>query len=140
MDCVFCKIIAGQSPAAIVYHDDNTSAFMDIYPVAKGHILVVPKRHVVGLFDITPEECANTMRAAVMVANAIRESLKPDGLNLWQSTGRAANQSVFHFHIHLIPRWYGDGLNAPHGKSSASPQQLEATAAQIRTYLPSPNA
>ncbi len=135
MDCVFCKIIAGQSPAAIVYQNDNTIAFMDIYPVARGHILVVPKTHVAGLFDISPEQCAQTMHTAVMVANAIRESLKPDGLNLWQSTGRAANQSVFHFHVHLIPRWYGDGLSAPHGKFPTSLQQLEATAAHVRAFL-----
>ncbi|NOZ06454.1 MAG: HIT family protein [Chloroflexi bacterium] len=140
MDCVFCRIIAGQSPAAIVYQNDNTIAFMDVYPVARGHILVVPKNHVVGLFDISPEECAQTMHTAVMVAKAIRDSLKPDGLNLWQSTGRAANQSVFHFHVHLIPRWYGDGLNAPHGKHPTSPQQLAATAAQIQACLPTSDA
>ncbi len=135
MGCIFCKIIEGESPASIVYEDDETIAFMDIYPVTRGHTLVVPKAHASGLFDISPELCARTMRTAAAVSRAIRDALQPDGMNLWQSTGRAANQAVFHFHMHLIPRWYGDGLTAPHGRARATREVLEDTSDRIRAAM-----
>jgi histidine triad (HIT) family protein len=135
MNCIFCRIIEREAPASIVYEDDETIAFMDIYPVARGHTLVVPKTHAAGLFDISPEVCARTMLTAAKVSKAIRYALKPDGMNLWQSTGRAANQDVFHFHVHLIPRWYGDGLTAPHGRARSARDTLDDIAVQIREAM-----
>jgi histidine triad (HIT) family protein len=109
MDCVFCKIVAGELPSAQVYEDEQVMAFMDINPVTDGHLLVVPRRHAETLWDLEMEEAAAVARAARRIAEGIRDALRPDGLTLNQANGRAAHQSVPHYHLHLIPRWTGDG-------------------------------
>ncbi|KKE79205.1 HIT family protein [Bacilli bacterium] len=107
-DCIFCKIINGDIPSAKVYEDEHVYAFLDISQVTKGHTLVIPKTHVKDIFE-TPPEVAKELYARIpKVANAIKETYQPLGLNTLNNNGEAAEQSVFHLHIHLIPR-YGEG-------------------------------
>ena len=108
--CTFCAIIGGKVPAEVVCEDEETLAFMDINPTNPGHTLVTPKRHVPDICELDEETAAAVMKAAVRVARAIKRALQPDGMNLVQSNGRAGGQEIFHFHMHIIPRWYGDGL------------------------------
>lgn len=112
-DCIFCKIINGEIPSAKVYEDENVLAFLDISQVTKGHTLVIPKVHKENVFDLTDEIAANVFSAVPKVANAIKAAYDPIGLNVLQNNGEAAGQSVFHFHMHLIPRYgIGDGFGA----------------------------
>ncbi|WAA08711.1 HIT family protein [Fervidibacillus albus] len=112
-DCIFCKIIHGELPAAKVYEDENVLAFLDISQVTKGHTLVVPKVHQPNLYELTPEAATDVFTAVPKIANAIKAAYNPIGLNLLNNNGEHAGQSVFHFHVHLIPR-YGekDGFGA----------------------------
>lgn len=111
-DCIFCKIINGEIPSAKVYEDEDVLAFLDISQVTKGHTLIIPKTHTKNIYE-TPESVASTLFARVpAVANGIKEAYNPFGINILSNTGEAAGQSVFHLHIHLIPRYgEGDGFN-----------------------------
>lgn len=109
MDCIFCKIVAGEIPSFKVHEDDSTLAFMDINPLTEGHVLVLPKRHVTGLFDTDEETLTATMAAVRKMALAMKEALGVDSMNLFQANGPWAAQSVPHLHFHLIPRREGDG-------------------------------
>ncbi|WP_423410674.1 HIT family protein [Heyndrickxia sp. MSNUG] len=112
-DCIFCKIINGEIPSAKVYEDENVLAFLDISQVTKGHTLVIPKVHKENVFALSDEIAANVFSAVPKVANAIKAAYDPIGLNVLQNNGEAAGQSVFHFHMHLIPRYgKGDGFGA----------------------------
>lgn len=113
MECVFCAIVAEEAPQFRVYADDRAVAFMDINPAVEGHTLIVPRRHSADLWEIGEGDAAGVMAAAVRVGAMIRRALNPDGLNIVHATGRAAFQSVFHFHLHLIPRRYGDPIRPP---------------------------
>jgi histidine triad (HIT) family protein len=108
-DCVFCKIRDGQLPSMKIYEDERTLCFMDINPLNSGHCLVATKRHAATVFDAEEDDLKATMATARRVALALRQALKPDGLNILQANGAAAFQSVPHFHLHLIPRWTNDG-------------------------------
>jgi histidine triad (HIT) family protein len=108
-DCVFCKIRDGQIPSFKIHEDERTVTFMDINPLNSGHCLVVTKAHAATIFEADVEDLMAAIAAAKRVALAIREALKPDGLNILQANGAAAFQSVPHFHLHLIPRWANDG-------------------------------
>jgi len=108
-DCVFCKIIEGELPSMKIDEDASTLTFMDIHPLSSGHCLVVTKRHAATIFEADDRDLEAAMVTAKRVALAIRESLRPDGLNVFQANGAAAFQSVPHFHLHLIPRWTDDG-------------------------------
>lgn len=107
MDCVFCRIVAGREPAHIVYEDEKTLAFLDHLPIQEGHTLVIPKKHARDAWDIEPEQAAAVMRTALKVARALKTAYDCDGVNLFQSSGSAAGQTVFHFHMHVVPRWRG---------------------------------
>ncbi len=135
MDCIFCAIVAGEIPAAKVYEDEHVFAFMDIAPANPGHTLVIPKQHYRNIFDMPPEIGSKIMPAAVLIANAIRTALNPDGLNLFQSNEAAAFQTVFHFHLHLIPRWESDPLRLPWRPSEGDMEEIGNTAAKIREAL-----
>jgi histidine triad (HIT) family protein len=111
--CVFCSIVAGTAPAQLVLEDDETVAFLDIHPACVGHTLVIPRQHYRNLFDIPAETAAAVMRGATRVGALLRQVLEPDGMNLFQASERAGFQSVFHFHVHVIPRWHGDGIRPP---------------------------
>ncbi|HKN48465.1 MAG: HIT family protein [Candidatus Rokuibacteriota bacterium] len=108
-DCVFCKIRDGEVPSMKIYEDARTMVIMDINPLNTGHCLVLTKPHAPTIWDVDPEDLTAAMAATKKVASALRQALKPDGLNLLQANGAAAFQSVLHFHIHLIPRWNNDG-------------------------------
>lgn len=135
MDCVFCAIVAGQAPAAIIYQDEHTMAFMDINPVAEGHALVIPKIHVQDIYEIDVQTAAAVMHTVVKVARAIGMTLRPDGINLFQANGRAANQSVFHFHVHVIPRRWDDGIRPPWRLKPGDWNAITQTAAAIRAQF-----
>jgi histidine triad (HIT) family protein len=109
-DCIFCKIVAGAVPCFKLVEDAETLAFMDINPVHDGHCLVIPKAHHATVFDIPPDAIAAVARTASVIAKAVNAAVQPDGLNLVQSNGRGAAQSVPHFHVHVLPRRLGDNL------------------------------
>ena len=110
-DCLFCKIVANQVPAYVLYDDSRTMAFLDINPINPGHTLVIPKAHAIDVFDINDDDSAAMMATACRMAAALRASLGGMvGINLLQSNGAGANQSVFHIHMHVIPRVHDDGL------------------------------
>ncbi|CAM4085324.1 HIT family protein [Bacillus manliponensis] len=112
-NCIFCKIIDGQIPCAKVYEDEHVLAFLDISQVTKGHTLVIPKEHKQDVFALTPEVASHIFSVVPKITNAIKEEYNPVGLNLLNNNGEQAGQTVFHFHLHLIPR-YGknDGFGA----------------------------
>jgi histidine triad (HIT) family protein len=108
MDCIFCKIIAGEIPSHKVYEDDATLAFLDINPAQRGHTLVIPKQHAADLIAIPADALYAVARATQHVAQQLQHVVQPDGVNVVQSNGAAAGQTVFHYHVHLIPRFTND--------------------------------
>lgn len=104
-NCIFCQIIEGSIPSAKIYEDEHVYAFMDIMPVTKGHVLLIPKKHVENIYDFTEEDAANFFKAAPKIANALKDEFIPVGMNLLQNNGEAAGQTVFHYHLHFIPRY-----------------------------------
>lgn len=137
--CIFCDIRAGRSPASMVYQDNVCSAFMDIQPVNPGHVLVIPNEHVTGLEQLPPETGAHMFRVAQRMAQALRQSgVRCEGVNLFLADGEAAGQDVFHVHLHVFPRFRGDGFGFRFGpKYGQRPAraELEVFAAQIRRAL-----
>ena len=131
-DCIFCKIVAGEIPSAIVEEDESTIAFMDINPATRGHALVIPRNHVVDLLEIEPGELTAVMLAAQRLAVRVSERLGADGVNLINSCGSAAWQTVFHFHVHVIPRYAGDPLRLPWIPGPGDPDEIAAAAAALR--------
>lgn len=131
-DCVFCKIIAGEIPGQIVAEDERTVAFMDINPATRGHALVVPRRHVRDLLEIEAEDLAAVARVAQGLARRVSERLGADGVNLLNSCGVAAWQTVFHFHVHVIPRYEDDPLRLPWLPAPGAPEEIAAAAAALR--------
>lgn len=134
-DCIFCKIIAGEAPADMIYADDELVAFMDIYPASRGHLLIVPRRHVRNLYDTPPELAARAMALAARLAPALRDATGADGMNVWQSSERPAGQVIFHFHMHMLPRYHNDGIPVPGNRSRADAAELSALAAAIRAQF-----
>ena len=110
MDCIFCRIISGEIPAVTVYEDDKVCAFMDINPLNDGHLLIIPKAHAATIDEIGAEDFEAVMSATYKLAGAVKKALNPDGMNVMQLNGKAANQVVGHLHVHIVPRWSGDGL------------------------------
>ena len=134
-DCVFCKIRDGEIPSAKVYEDAKTMAFMDISPLTRGHCLIIPKVHAATLYDAEVEDLKAAMTTAKKVAGALRKALNPDGLNMLQANGAAAFQSVPHFHLHLIPRWNGDGKGFDWKVVPGSREEIMAVADRIRAIF-----
>ena len=130
-DCLFCKIVAGDVPSTKVFESDSVVAIMDISPWTKGHCLVIPKSHSANIFEITEEDAGEVIKAARTLAPAVKAGLGSDGLNLLQSNGHAAWQSVDHFHLHLIPRWFSDSLIPPIVPSEGNPESIARNAQRI---------
>ncbi len=130
-DCIFCKIAAGELPARIVDEDERTIAFMDIAPATRGHALVIPREHARDLLSVGPEDLQATALAAQRLARRASERLGADGVNLINSCGAAAWQTVFHFHIHVIPRYADDPLRLPWVPSSGDPEEIAAAAQEL---------
>jgi histidine triad (HIT) family protein len=131
-NCIFCKIIAGEMPGEIVDQDDRTVAFMDINPATRGHALVVPRRHARDLLEIDSDDLAATALAAQRLAHRVHDRLGADGVNLLNARGRAAWQTVFHFHIHVIPRYNGDPLRLPWMPAPGDRGEIAAVAERLR--------
>ena len=134
--CIFCRLVAGEIPAATVYEDHLTIAFMDIGQVNPGHVLIATKRHAATLLDITAEEAAAVMQTAQHVARAVRAAFDPPGLTLLQANGREGDQTVFHFHLHVVPRHADDGIALTWPRKEPTAQVLQGYAARLREALP----
>jgi histidine triad (HIT) family protein len=130
-DCIFCKIAAGELPARIVDQDERTISFMDIAPATRGHALVIPRVHHTDLLGMDPEDLAAVALAAQRLAVRAKERLGADGVNLLNSCGRAAWQTVFHFHVHVIPRYEGDPLRLPWIPAEGDQAQIAIAAQEL---------
>jgi histidine triad (HIT) family protein len=135
MDCVFCKIRDGQIPSFKIYDDELTMTIMDINPLNSGHCLVIPRAHAATIYEASPEDLAAAIAAAQRVALAIQHAFKPDGLNMLQANGPAAFQSVPHFHLHLIPRWNGDGKGFDWKQTAGNRDQIMKNGERLRALL-----
>ena len=132
-DCVFCKIVAGQIPSTRVYEDEHALAFMDLGQVNPGHVLVAVKKHAANLFELEDAQAAAVARATARVSRAPSAThSKPEGLSVYQANGKAAGQTVFHYHVHLLPRHAGDGMELVWPVKNPPREKLEEYAAKIR--------
>ena len=134
-DCVFCKIVAGQIPSTRVYEDESTLVFMDIGEVNPGHVLVTVKTHVENIFGLKDTLGGAVFRTAARAARAVQKAYAPEGVTLYQANGTAAGQTVFHFHLHLVPRYAQDGMRLTWPAKNPPREQLEANAARLRAAL-----
>ena len=134
-DCVFCKIVAGQIPSTRVYEDEHTLAFMDIGQVNPGHVLVAVKKHADNLYALDDAQAVAVARTSARLARAIRDAFKPEGLSVYQANGKPAGQTVFHYHVHLLPRHAGDGMELTWPAKNPPREKLDENAAKIRTAL-----
>lgn len=134
-DCVFCKIVARSIPATLVHEDAETLAFMDIGQVNPGHVLVACKAHVENVYGLSDAQAAAVFRAAAKVARAVRAAFDPPGLSIYQANGKPAGQTVFHFHLHVLPRHDADGMQLTWPVKNPPREKLEEYAARIRARL-----
>lgn len=131
-DCIFCDIVAGEASARSVAGNSLALAFLDVNPATEGHTLVVPRSHAEDIWELTSADSAAVWELTRMVARRLRAALQPDGLTILQSNGEAAWQHVFHFHIHVLPRWKGDGLSRPWVMAPGDPSLLDGVAQTLR--------
>lgn len=131
-ECIFCKLVAGQIPAALVAQDALTIAFMDLGQVTPGHVLVASKRHAATLYELTPEEAGAVMQMAQRVAEAVRCAFDPPGLTLLQANGTLGGQTVGHFHLHVVPRHADDGITFTWPRQEPGPTVLQGYADRLR--------
>ena len=134
-NCVFCRIVAKEIPAAIVYEDEHTIAFMDAGQVNPGHVLVAVKGHAENLYELNDAQAGALLRSAARVARAIRDAFQPQGLSVYQANGKAAWQTVFHYHMHLVPRHENDGMALTWPAKNPPREKLVEYAAAIRQAL-----
>ncbi|MCL2604935.1 MAG: HIT family protein [Defluviitaleaceae bacterium] len=130
-DCIFCKIAGGQLPAAVLYDDEMLIAIMDAFPATKGHVLIIPKAHAENLYDLPVETAAAILPLAQRIAIKMACTLKPDGLNIMQNNGKAAGQAVFHYHLHILPRYENDGVVFKSTPYLSTPEERAEIARQI---------
>ncbi len=135
MASIFTRIVAGEIPAATVFEDEHTLAFLDINPASRGHTLVIIKDERPSLLDLTPEQAAAVMRTTQRVAQALVVTLQPEGFNIVQNNGAVAGQTVMHYHVHIIPRWSGDHVLTHWQPGNAQPAELHALAATIAAAM-----
>lgn len=130
-NCIFCKIANGEIPSKTLYEDESFRVILDLGPATKGHALILPKEHAENLYELPEETAADAMKLAKKMATVMKEKLKCDGLNLIQNNGETAGQTVMHFHLHLIPRYQGDGQRIGWVPSEPSQEELEAVRKEI---------
>lgn len=131
-NCIFCKIAGGEIPSAAVYEDDKFKVILDIAPAAKGHAILIPKKHLPDIFEVDEETASGALLTAARVAKGMKEALGCDGVNILQNNGPAAGQTVYHLHIHIIPRWNDDGLNLSWKQGKYEEGEAEELAERIR--------
>lgn len=130
-NCIFCKIANGEIPSRTLYEDEDFRVILDLGPATKGHALILPKEHAANLFELPEETAGKAMILAKKMATQMKEKLQCDGFNLIQNNGEVAGQSVFHFHMHLIPRYENDGNPIQMKSGESTPEELDAVKAQI---------
>jgi histidine triad (HIT) family protein len=136
-DCIFCKIISGKLPGTKIYEDDDAVVIMDIMPLNRGHLLVIPKEHFENILEIDPELYGRLHTIVAKTAGAVDASISPEGMNVMQLNGKAGNQVVPHVHIHLVPRWEGDGLTICGWEPvPGDMDDIAASAEEIKAKLP----
>jgi histidine triad (HIT) family protein len=134
--CIFCKIIAGEIPAVKVLDEEKVFAFMDINPSSPGHMLVVPKKHAENIFEISESDLAVVIKAVKRCANAVKEALNAEGVTILQLNGKASDQIIPHFHIHIIPRWENDGLPVSTWEmKKGDMEEIKETARKVQEHL-----
>lgn len=133
-NCIFCKILAGEIPSVTVYEDDSFKAILDVNPAARGHVIILPKNHAADIFELPEEDAAGIMQVAKKIACALKATYHCDGINILQNNGEAAGQTVFHLHVHVIPRFDGDTVDIGWEKGS-TPDDISAIADEIRANL-----
>lgn len=134
-DCIFCKIIAGEIPSATIYENEECKVILDRFPAAEGHMLILPKNHTPNLFEIDPEQAGRLFTLAAKIAREVKEELGLEHMNVLQNNGTVAGQTVFHFHIHLIPRREGDGIKMGWKPMELSDEQIAAMQARLAKAL-----
>lgn len=134
-NCIFCKIIAGEIPSSTVYEDNDFKVIMDIFPAAKGHMIILPKKHAENLFELEEDTVSKALLVAKKVAAALKEELGCDGVNLLQNNGEAAGQTVFHFHIHVIPRYKDDQVRLAWSNGKYGDGEAASLAAAIASKV-----
>ncbi|MGB8452700.1 MAG: HIT family protein [Anaerocolumna sp.] len=135
-NCIFCKIIGNEISSVSLYEDDDFKVIMDIAPAVKGHAVLIPKKHIANLFEMDEETASKIFVVVSKVAKAMKEELQCDGLNILQNNGEAAGQTVFHFHIHLIPRYYNDSVQITWARNSYAAGEAETIAEAISKRIP----
>ena len=131
-DCIFCGIVAGTMPSERVYEDERTVAFLDIFPATDGHVLVIPRAHADNIHGADPADVAAVAQTAQVIAGRVSGALASDGVTIMQANGPAAGQTVFHYHVHVIPRFDGDGVLRPWTPGHAKPEELGRIGALLR--------
>ena len=134
-NCIFCKIVKGEIPSSVIYEDDNVKVILDIAPSAKGHAILLVKQHVANIFELEAELAGKIFAVVPKVATAIKEELGCDGMNILQNNGTEAGQTVFHLHIHFVPRWKNDTIQIKWTQGSYADGEAVALAKAIRARL-----
>ena len=133
-NCIFCKILAGEIPSTAMYEDDDFKAILDVNPAARGHVIILPKNHAANIYELPDEDASKIMVVAKKIATAIEKAYHCDGVNILQNNGEAAGQTVFHLHVHVIPRFKGDTVNIG-WKQGDMPEDLDAICKEIQAQL-----
>jgi len=131
-NCIFCAICAGELTAYVVHEDELFLAILDRFPATPGHVLIIPKRHASGILELNDAEAAALMPLTKRIADKIQTELNPVGLNLLQNNGKAAGQVIFHFHLHLIPRYENDGVKLSHPSKESALDELEEMVGRLK--------
>ncbi len=134
-DCIFCKIAAGEIPSTTLYENSEFKVFFDIAPASKGHALIIPKEHFDNVFELDSETAGKLFSLTTVVARALKEETGCDGMNLLQNNGEVAGQTVKHFHIHLIPRYEGDGIKLIPAEHEADKEYLAGLAERVKKHI-----
>ena len=134
-NCIFCKIANGEIPAATLYEDEDFRVILDLGPASKGHALILPKAHAANIYELPDEMAAKVMVLAKKMATTMTEALKCDGFNIVQNNGECAGQTVFHFHMHLIPRYNGDNVGITWKPGELSDEDKEEILLKVKEQL-----
>ncbi len=134
-NCIFCKILGGIIPSRKIYEDEDFIAILDAFPSAKGHVIIIPKMHVTNIFEMPDELAAKVFGVAKKVAAAVKQATGCDGVNILQNNGKAAGQSVFHLHVHVIPRFLDDSLNITWDPNTLEDAVMDEIADKIRKNI-----